>query len=109
MTGVVRWLRNGLAAVCALTLSYWLGANRPLKPTVYAASSSASQDEPQFQLTSVNQTSSLLVYQPDTKTIYVYQGATTGNSSVQCSYKFQLGKPGGAIQRVPCPVQSLLP
>jgi len=105
MTDVARWLRNGLAAVGVLTLFYCLGVTRPARSTVYAA----NQVDPQFQLATVSQSSSLLVYQPDTKTIYVYQGATTGNSAVQCSFKFQLGKPGGVIERVPCPVPSLMP
>jgi hypothetical protein len=98
-------LKEVLPVLAILALAYWLGVTRPAKSTVYAA----NQDDPQFQLTTVNQSSSLLVYQPDTKTIYVYQGATTGSSAVQCSFKFQLGKPGGVIQRVPCPVASLLP
>jgi len=100
-----RWIRNGLAAGFALALFYWLGANRPIQSAVFAA----SEGDPQFQLTSLNQTSSLLVYQPDSKTIYVYQGATTGSSTLQCSFKFQLGKPGGVIQRTACPAPSLLP
>ncbi|MGD0097406.1 MAG: hypothetical protein ABSB60_12985 [Terracidiphilus sp.] len=99
------WLRNGLVLAGLLALGYLLGANR----TVKASSSSASSGDLQFQLGSVSEHSSLLVYQPETKTVYVYQGATTGNSNLQCSFKYQLGAPGGAIQRVPCPVQALLP
>jgi len=105
MNQLTRWLKEILPILMILALAYWLGVTRPVRSTVYAA----NQDDPQFQLTTVNQASSLLVYQPDTKTIYVYQGATTGSSSVQCSFKFQLGKPGAVIQRVPCPVASLLP
>jgi hypothetical protein len=59
-----------------------------------------------FQMTGVNETSSLLVYQPESRSVYVYKGATLGNSTVQCSYKFVLSTPGGAIQRVNCPVGS---
>jgi hypothetical protein len=104
MNQLTRWLKDGLPLLTILALAYWLGVTRPSRSTVYAA----NQLDPQFQLTTVNQTSSLLVYQPDTKTIYVYQGATTGNSAVQCSFKFQLDRPGGVIQRVPCPVASLV-
>ena len=42
-------------------------------------------------------------------TVYVYQGATTGNSNVQCSYKFQMTRPGEVIHRVSCPVPELNP
>jgi hypothetical protein len=69
----------------------------------------ASSGDVEFQLTGVNETSSLLVYQPSNKTVYVYRGATTGNSMVQCSFKYLLGAPGAAIQRVSCPVGSALP
>jgi hypothetical protein len=98
-------VRNGLMLAGVLALGYWLGAGGTAK----ASSSSASTDDVQFQLAGVNANSSLLVYQPGTRTVYVYQGATTGNSYLQCSFKFQLGTPGGAIQRLPCPVPTLLP
>jgi hypothetical protein len=98
-------IRNGLVCAGVLALGYWLGAGG----TVKASSSYASMGDVQFQLAGVNEHSSLLVYQPGTKTVYVYQGATTGNSNLQCSFQFQLGRPGGAIQRLPCPVPSLLP
>jgi hypothetical protein len=99
------WLRNGLALVGVLALGYWLGTGR----TVIASSYPAGGGDVQFQLAGVNEKSSLLVYQPGTKTVYVYQGATAGNSQLQCSFKFELDRPGGMIQRVPCPVPSLLP
>ena len=90
--------------VGALALGCWLGASGTVR-----ASSSATCGEVQFQLDTVSEHSSLLVYQPGTKTVYVYQGAATGNSNLQCSFKYQLGTPGGAIQRTSCPVPSLLP
>jgi hypothetical protein len=105
MNQLTRWLKNGLPLLIVFALAYWLGVTHPARSIVYAA----NQTDPQFQLTTVGQSSSLLVYHPDTKIIYVYQGATTGNSAVQCSFKFQLGKPGGIIERIPCPAASALP
>jgi len=99
------WVRNGLMLVGVLALGYWLGAGGTAK----ASNSSASTGDVQFQLAGVNEKSSLLVYQPGTRTVYVYQGATTGNSYLQCSFKFQLTTPGGAIQRLPCPLPTLMP
>jgi hypothetical protein len=98
-------VRNGLALLGVLALGYWFGTGG----TVKASSSGANWGDVEFQLGSVSEHSSLLVYQPATKTVYVYQGATTGNSNLQCSFKYELGAPGGAIQRISCPVQSLLP
>lgn len=100
-----RWLRDVFPMLAIVALAYWLGTTRPAKSTVYAA----IQGDPQFQMAVVGPASSLLVYQPESQTIYVYQGATTGNSAVQCSFKFQMGKPGGVIQRVACPIQSVFP
>jgi hypothetical protein len=81
-------------------MGYWFGASR----TVRADSSSGNGVG--FQLTGVNDTSTLLIYQPSEKSVYVYRGATVGNSTVQCSFKFVLSAPGGAIQRENCPVGS---
>jgi hypothetical protein len=103
MAKATEWVRNLLAIAGLLALGYWLGSSS----RVQAASYSGSDVE--FQLTGVNETSSLLVYQPGTKTVYVYRGATVGNSTLQCSYKYQLGAPGGAIQRTNCSIGSALP
>jgi hypothetical protein len=97
--------RNGLALVGVLAFGFWLGAGR----TVKASSYQSGGGDVEFQLTGINPTSSLLVYQPGTKTVYVYQGATTGNAALQCSFMFQLDKPGNVIRRVPCAVQQLNP
>jgi hypothetical protein len=100
MRKAMEWLRNLLAVAGLLAIGFWLGSGRPAK----AASDSGGDVE--FQMTGVNETSSLLVYQPGTKTVYVYRGATAGNSTVQCSFKYILDKPGGMIQRVNCPAGS---
>jgi len=99
------WTRNGLAIVGVLAFGFWLGAGR----TVSASSYQSSSSDVESQLTGINPTSSLLVYQPGTKTVYVYQGATTGNAALQCSFMFQLDKPGQVIRRIPCGVQQLNP
>jgi hypothetical protein len=93
----VVWVRNGLALLGVLALGFWLGPAR----TVKAANNGYGGDM-QFQLAGVNDRSSLLLYDPGSKTVYVYQGATTGNSNLQCSFMFQLERPGSAIRRVNC-------
>jgi len=98
------WLKNILALAGVLALGLWLDAARTAK------ASSDDGEGVEFQLTSgMNPTSSLLVYQPGTKTVYVYQSATTGNSALQCSFMFQLTRPGEVIHRVACRVPSLIP
>jgi len=88
-----------------LALGVWLGSDRPVK----ASSNSSSGLGVQFQLAGVSESSALLVYQPETKTVYVYQGATQGNSAVQCTYMFYMERPGEVIRRIPCGVPNLNP
>jgi hypothetical protein len=98
------WWRNGLALAGVLALGFSLEAGRAAKASDYESGSGV-----QFQLTGVDESSSLLVYQPGTKTVYVYRGATLGNAALQCSYMFQLNRPGEVIRRVPCAAQNLNP
>lgn len=94
------WLRNGLALVGVLAIGFWLGSGR----TVNAAIGGSGQGV-QFQLTGVEPGSSLLVYDPGTRAVYVYKGAAMGNSALQCTYMFQMTNPGNEIHRVPCSTQ----
>ena len=105
MSKVWIWMKNGLALFGALALGFWLGSGRSVSASSYESGGMGVQ----FQLAGVNETSALLVYQPDTKTVYVYQGATLGNSNLQCSYMFRLTRPGEVIHRVPCAVPELNP
>ena len=93
--------RNVLALVGVLALGYWLGGGKTVK--------AASAGDLAFQLADVKEGSSLLVYEPSSKTVYVYQGATAGNSQVQCSFKYVVQSPGDTIKRVNCPVHSYQP
>jgi len=88
----IEWQRNLLAVGVLLAAGYWVGNVRQVHAAGYSTAS-----EVQFQLTGVNENSSLLVYQPGNKTVYVYRGATVGNATVQCSFKYVLGEPGGAV------------
>lgn len=104
MARVWVWTRNLLALAGVLAFGFWLGTCGAVK-----ASSNDSYGDVEFQLTGVNETNSLLVYQPRNKTIYVYRGATLGNSELQCSFMFQLNRPGDVIRRIPCAVANLNP
>ena len=91
-------MRSLLALAGVFALGYWLAGARAVH---------ASSDDVQFELQGVNENSSLLVYQPSTKTVYVYRGAMAGNSALQCNFMFQMTKPGGVIHRENCAVQTL--
>jgi hypothetical protein len=96
----MEYFRNGLAIIGLLALGYWLGASRPVK----AASSSGGGVS--FQMEGVSENSALLIYHPDSRSLFVYRGATVGSSVVQCAFKFQIGDPGEALKRTNCPVGS---
>jgi hypothetical protein len=102
MKNLPGWAKGALIAAAALALGLWLGNARAAR-----ASSDAGGGVLEFQLAGVNERSALLVYQPSTRTVYVYQGATTGMSDIGCSYMFQLGRPGEAIHRENCAVTTM--
>ena len=105
MEKVWNWARNGLAFGAVLAFGFWLGAGR----TVKASSSDAGMGV-QFQMDGINPASALLVYQPETRTVYVYQGATIGNALVQCTYKFEMTRPGrGSFVAFRARCQQLIP
>ena len=104
MQKALAWGRNVLALVGVLAVGLWLGSTRTVKAAGYEPGGDV-----QFQLAGVNEGSSLLVYQPGSKTLYVYRGATTGNSELYCSFMFQIGRPGSAIRRVNCAPGELTP
>jgi hypothetical protein len=105
MQKAVEYLRNGLAIIGLLALGYWLGSgSHGSIGQVQAASSSGAGVS--FQIDGVSENSALLVYHPDSKSLYVYRGATVGSSVVQCAFKFQIGEPGEALRRTNCPVGS---
>jgi hypothetical protein len=98
MERVKGFTRNLLALAGVFALGYWIAGARAVH---------ASSDDVQFELQGVNESSSLLVYQPATKTVYVYRGAMAGNSALQCNFMFQMTKPGGVIHRENCAVQTV--
>jgi hypothetical protein len=104
MERTVAWVRNSLALVGALAVGIWLGSAHSAKAAGYDAGGNGVQ----FQLTGVDEASSLLVYEPGTRTVYVYRGATVGNSALQCSYMYRLSRPGETIHRESCAVGSLI-
>lgn len=94
-------VKNGIRDALALAGVFALGW------AMHGRTVHAADDAVEFQMQEVRPGSSLLVYHPADKTIYVYQGAMTGNSTVQCSFRYHLTDLGGAIRRENCPVGSL--
>lgn len=62
-----------------------------------------------YQFDSLTPASSLTIYSPADHTLTVYQGATAGNTHVNCSYRFRISRVGAPIERENCAAGSLLP
>jgi hypothetical protein len=99
---------RGLALVClAVAVGWWA---RGAGTTVLAQKSSRGSDAGlEFQLTGAGPQAMLTVYNPENRTLYVYQRIGEGGSNISCSYRFTVSNPGGPIQRSNCQVGDLLP
>lgn len=84
----------------AATLGWWAHSARPVQ-------AQSQTNDLRFEFSGLSPQSALSVYNPADQTIYVYQGATTGFSTLQCSYKFHVPRPGSPIERVNCPVGTI--
>ena len=61
-----------------------------------------------YQFESLKPESALTLYNPDERTLYVYQGATAGSSHLNCSYRYRIPRAGAPIDRENCSAGSLL-
>jgi hypothetical protein len=105
---------RGLALVClAVAVGWWArGASSPVLAQKSSSSSSSSRGGDaglEFQLTGAGPQAMLTVYNPENRTLYVYQRIGEGGSNISCSYRFTVSNPGGPIQRSNCQVGDLLP
>ena len=71
-----------MLAISCFLLGHWSAGK-----SVRAAS---SDENPLFEVRGIDSHNALLLYYPSQRTIYVYQDVMTGNSALQCSYKFRL-------------------
>jgi hypothetical protein len=94
------WLRDITLVALAFGIGWWAHTGR----TVHAQNSDVF-----FQFESINPNSALSLYYPDQKTIYVYQPAAVGYSTLNCAFLFKLDQPGGPVQREPCKAPSFQP
>ena len=91
------WLSNGLLVLAAMAIGWWAHSG------VAVRASSAPVGELSFQFVKSDLNNALTVYDPGTRVLYVYQGASaTGSAAVNCSYMFHINKAGGPIQRENC-------
>ena len=94
------WLRDGALIALAFAIGWWAHPAQTVR---------AQGGDLFFQLPNLNNGTALALYYPDQQTIYVYQGAMVGFSTINCAYQFRLNQPGGAIQRQQCKAPGFKP
>jgi hypothetical protein len=98
------YVREGVMIAAALMIGWWArGVDRQV------AAASAVPSNLVYQFSNAGPGISLTMYNPGEQMLYVYQGATMGNSHVNCSYRFHIQQPGAPIERENCAIGSLLP
>jgi hypothetical protein len=94
------WLRDGVLVALAFAIGWWAHTGR----SVHAQSSDVL-----FQFESLNPNSALSLYYPDQRTIYIYQPAAVGYSTLNCAFLFKLGDAGGPVERKQCKAPGFRP
>ena len=94
------WLRDGMLIALAFAIGWWAHPARTVR---------AQGGDLFFQLPNLNNGTALALYYPDQQTIYVYQSAMVGFSTLNCAYQFRLSRPGGVIQRQQCKAPAFQP
>ena len=100
----LRSVVRDVALVCvAVGVGWWArGGDRPV-----FAQRSGGDANLAFQMIGTGPDSTLVMYNPGNRTLYVYARAGAGNSTVNCTYSFAVNVPGAALERRNCPVGEL--
>jgi|HubBroStandDraft_6_1064221.scaffolds.fasta_scaffold2230700_2 hypothetical protein len=77
--------------------------------SVLAQRSGSSSGELGFQLSGIGGDTSLTVYNPNNRTLYVYPRIAQGNAHINCEFSLTVASPGGPIERQNCGVGSQVP
>jgi len=93
-----------LALVCLAVAVGWWWRGTPVHATGSSGSSPLA-----FQMTGTGPDALLTVYNPDSRTLFMYPRIGAGSSTVNCAYSFKVPSPGAPLQRENCPMGELTP
>ena len=105
------FVRDLALLAIAASIGWWAhGANSTVRAQQH---SSSNQPKPPdnnvgFQLGGAGFEGSLTLYDPQSRSLYVYPRVARGDSNVNCEYVLYWDKPGAPVQRQNCPNGSLL-
>ncbi len=80
-------------SILAFGIGHWAGS--------YGVVKADSGDSPQVDVRQIGGDSSLVVYYPSVKKMFVYQ-PFAGPPTWPCAYSIQLSAPGGTVERQAC-------
>ncbi len=92
------WARDLVLVAFALCVGWWM---RSADRAVMAQT--GSSDNLAFQMIGTGPDSTLAMYNPGTRTLYVYARAGSGSSNVTGTYGFLVNTPGMPLVRRNCP------
>jgi hypothetical protein len=96
--------RDMVLVAAAVAVGWWCHGT-----SVHAERGADSGSNLAFQFLPGGDQSSLSVYSPEDRTIYIYPRVGTGNSHISCMYMFHMRQLGGSIDRENCKPGSQLP
>lgn len=85
------WIVCAVIAI-AFGVGQWVGSYHTVK---------ADSDDAQIDVRQIDGSSSLVVYYPGTKKMFIYQ-PFAGQPTWPCAYSIQLSTPGGTVERKAC-------
>ncbi|HUD22018.1 MAG TPA: hypothetical protein VMQ60_04175 [Acidobacteriaceae bacterium] len=112
----LRSVVRDLAVVCVAVAVGWWGRDAG-NPVLAQRSNSSSTSRGMstgdsslaFQFDSGAPQQSLSVYDPASRTIFVYPRVGVGNTYINCEYSLTITVPGAPIQRQNCPIGEQVP
>ena len=99
--------RDAAMLLVAGVIGWWAHAgNTPVRAAGSSSDTSRDGGNLGFQFGGAGPEGSLSLYNPETKTLYVYP-ASAGNSHINCAYSIHVEKPGAPLERQNCAIGSV--
>jgi len=95
MEKMERWLGRIAIVVLSFAAGWLASGGRTVQ---------AQSQAPQVDVRNVGTESSIVVYYPDRKTMYVYAQPFVAGPYPPCTYRITVGEPGKALTREQCPL-----
>ncbi len=100
-------VRDAAMLLIAGAIGWWAhGANAPVRAAGAGSDTARDGGGFGFQFVGSGPEASLTLYNPESKTLYVYPAAI-GNAHINCAFSIHIEKPGAPLDRQNCSIGSL--